>query len=115
MKPAVTAADSDADHAATKKAWVGYSAASCVVVNGVVLPNRRQKPAPPLMLSRRATGTSTCGERMPPTALPLTSRTRTVGEVDATASSGATGGGVPVRTQPSSQWYAALRIQWCAP
>ena len=79
MKPPATALSTDAFHALTKPAWVGYSVSSVVWSNATVVPNRKQKligPAAAVVLPvprSVATGTSTCGERTPPVAFPFAS------------------------------------------
>ena len=67
-------------------------------MNGVVLPKSRQKPRPVFVPWSVATGTSTCGVRTPPSALPYRSRPSTTGDVDATTQRRRRRRGVPVRT-----------------
>ena len=106
-----------ASHFFTKSACVGYSVASCDVVNGTVVPKIAHKtPAPTAELDDVVawptgwlgagalpgcpmpdsldTAAATCGVRMPPSALPLASVTNPV-LLEFTSSRGDCGGGLP--------------------
>ena len=63
-----------------------------------------------------ADGASTCGVRMPPSAMPSPSRTIVaVPVVSSTSRRGASGGAVPSRTHVSSPRSAALITKCCGP
>ena len=81
----------------------------------MVLPKSAQKKTPRFTLSIVAIGTSTCGERTPPSGCRSASRASTTGEGEITSSGGPTGGATPVRTQVSRPLKAAWRIQCCGP
>src|SRR5215475_2734080 len=73
-----------------------------------------------LMPSLRPTGTSTSGSRMPPSTMPLLSRSTVVGGPGLLiAIGGAARGAMPLRTQLSSASYAAWNrvhdVTWLGP
>ena len=123
--PCVTSAAVAASHFFTNAPCVGYRSASLVALNGTVVPKIPQRACPETALvlapalpcagggpgwptpESLATGAATCGDRIPPSALPLASWRKAWGFFGFTSRRGDCWGARPVSTHVLTACTAA--------